>query len=508
VRGFSGWRLASLGSSSPAALKAFLQGEQYYRRFNLDSAQWHFARAIELDSTFALAYSRRAMASGWSVYPDPEFTPLLLRAGALNHGLARRESLLLAADSIRGAVTQFVGDSVGWAMLHRLLGTLELATRQYPTDPLSWFELGEARYHQGRYLGTTDQDGYDAFARAVALDSSFVPPYRHLLELAMLLHGSDEARRVADEYVARSESSTFRDAARVTAALLDPERSLSASTRESLEALSPEGMFQVWYDFKWWPDTAETSARVARAWVEAADSSVGSVTSLAVTLAYRGHLAEAYALTGARTPALFVALARLGGVPPDTANAIMAEWLDRRTTFGILHAHRWWADQGDTSSLQRAVAYWDSLAATATLRNRPIREELTRSSRAYLALARGDTTRALRLLDGLPTWPTRTYFSHYERMTQAFLLSQMGRDPEAAALLDHMPFERQWAPSTDAIMVELERGRVHERLGNWAEAIRAYSFVVEAWRTADAPLQPLVAEARSALARLAGEPRS
>ena len=38
------------------------------------------------------------MASGWSVYPDPEFTPLLLRAGALNHGLARRESLLLEGD--------------------------------------------------------------------------------------------------------------------------------------------------------------------------------------------------------------------------------------------------------------------------------------------------------------------------------------------------------------------------------------------------------------------------
>ncbi len=506
VRGFSGWRLASLGSTSPAALKAFLQGEQHYRRFDLDSAQGHFARAIELDSTFALAYSRRAMASGWSSRADPEFTPSLLRAGALNHGLARRESLLLAADSIRGALTGFAGDSADWAMLRRLVRTLELAVSQYPSDPLSWYELGEARYHQGRYIGATDQQAYDAFRRAVALDSAFVPPYRHLLELALLLHGSEEGRRVAAQYIARSGPSVYRDAAEVSAALLDPDRARSPDTQASLEALSAEGQFQVWYDFKWWADTAETAIRVARAWVASADSSAGLV-SLAVTLAYRGHLREAYALSDARWPALFVSLARLGGVPRDTANAVLAEWLKRRNALGILNAHRWWADQGDTLSLRRAVAYWDSLAAAAPPEREPLREHLAQSGRAYLALARGDTSRALHLVAAIPNWPNRSYFSYYERLTHALLLSRLGRDREAASLLDRIPFERQWAPAADAILVELERGRVYERLGDRAVAARAYALVVDAWHQADPPVQSLVDEARAALARLAAEPR-
>ncbi len=505
IRGFSGWRLASLGSSSPAAIKAFLQGEQHYRRFNLDSAQSHFERAIALDSTFALAYSRRAMASGWNLNADPDFTPSLLRAGALNHGLARRESLLLAADSIRGAVTQFVGDSAGWAMLRRLLTTLELATRQYPSDPQSWYDLGEARYHEGRYIGATDEGAFDAFSRAVALDSTFVLPYRHLVELTLLLRGPDEARRVVDQYIARSEPSLFRDAAQVTAALLDPERRTSAATQAALQALPPEGLYQVWYDLKWWTDSAETATRVARRWVTATDSNAG-LLSLAVTLAYRGHLQEAYALTDGRAPSLFAALARLGGVPRDTANVIMAAWLHQGAGVGILNGHRWWAEQGDTTALKRAVAFWNSLAAAGPAERQPLRESLARSARAYLALARHDTAQALHALASIPSWPSLAYVNYYEQLTRAHILSAVGRDREAAELLDRMPFSRQWAPTSDAIVVELERGRVHERLGHRSTAVEAYSAVTNAWRDADPILQPLVEEAKEALGRLAGEP--
>jgi len=505
IRGFSGWRLASLGSSSPAAIKAFLQGEQHYRRFNLDSAQSHFERAIALDSTFALAYSRRAMASGWNLTADPDFTPSLLRAGALNHGLARRESLLLTADSIRGAVTQFVGDSAGWAMLRRLLTTLELATQEYPTDPQSWYDLGEARYHEGRYIGATDAGAFDAFSRAVALDSTFALPYRHLVELTLLLRGRDEARRVVNQYVARSEPSLFRDAAQVTAALLDPARATSAATEAALAALPSEALYQVWYDLKWWTDSAETATRVARTWVGRTDSTVGLV-SLAVTLAYRGHLEDAYALTGSGSPSLFAALARLGGVPRDSANAVMAAWLHQGTGIGILNGHRWWADQGDTAALKRAVAFWSSRAAAGTAEQQPLREGLARSASAYLALARHDTAQALRLLAAIPSWPTLAYANYYEQLSRARILSALGRDREAAELLDRMPFSRQWAPTSDAIVVELERGRVHERLGHRSTAVEAYAAVVNAWRDADQVLQPLVEEAREALGRLAAEP--
>jgi hypothetical protein len=38
-----------------------------------------------------------------------------------------------------------------------------------------------------------------------------------------------------------------------------PERATTAATQQALKALPPEGLFQVWYDLKWWVDTAETS---------------------------------------------------------------------------------------------------------------------------------------------------------------------------------------------------------------------------------------------------------
>ena len=53
----------------------------------------------------------------------------------------------------------------------------------------------------------------------------------------------------------------------------------------------------------------------------------------------------------------------------------------------------------------------------------------------------------------------------------------------------------------------LERGRVNERLGNREKAVESYSFVAAAWRNADPELQPLVEEAKEAVARLTAEGR-
>jgi len=502
-RRLAGWQLRSLGSASPAALRAFLTGEQFYRGFNMDSAQWYYGRAIELDSSFALAYSRQSWALGWSAYRDASFVALQLRAGELNHGLAQRESLLVVADSIRGALSQFAGDSVAWADYRRLFTTLEAATLLYPFDPQVWYELGEARYHQGPYIGVTDEQTYEALSRAVALDSALVPAYRHLIELALLLEGRERGRRIAEEYVSRADSSVYMDAARVTLALLDPERADDPDTERALAALPFEGVFQTWYDLKWWPDPDETAVRVARVWAEYDESSVGR-NMLAVILAYRGHLQEASVLEGQRLPPLFASLARLGAVPHDTAEVVFARWLDEGNGLAIYQALTWWLQEGDTTSLERAAARWDSIRPEVPRERRVRIHDAARTARAYGVLARGDTLEALSLLEGIPNLPG-CYYCYDRQLTRARVLARLGRDREAAELLDHMPFERLFAPASESVVAALERGRVHERLGNREAAITAYSYVVDAWRNADAVLQSIVQEARVALQRLTGE---
>ena len=95
-------RVASLGSSSMPAMKAFLEGEQWFRRTAWDSALASYERAVALDSSFTLALWRLGRVVAWKrAGGDSLAVALSLRAGALNRGLAPRDSLLVAIDSLR-----------------------------------------------------------------------------------------------------------------------------------------------------------------------------------------------------------------------------------------------------------------------------------------------------------------------------------------------------------------------------------------------------------------------
>lgn len=501
-RALGAWRLASLGSSSPAALKEFLRGEQHYRRFELDSAQRNYERAIELDTTFALAYNRLAYTLGWSLRGDPAVSASFLRAGDLNHGLARRESLLIAADSLSGALRAFSGDSASWSMWRRELRTVEIAAREYPLDPQAWYQLGETRYHRGPEVGVTSEETRDAFARAVQLDSAFVPAYRHLVELTLRLDGPEAARPILEAYLARAGTGQITNAERVTYALLDPQTAETPEVAQLLQGLSTEEFYQVWYDLKWWPDSAESAVRVARAWA-ASDAGLTLPLTLGQSLAFRGHLAEAYELAGDSIPGLFAELARLGRVPADTARAVFDRWLQERRWSGIYSALPSWAEARDTNSLNVAARWWDSLRTEGPTDVGAAAGFFARATEAYLTLARGDSAGALERLAVLPNWPC--YTCYHEQLARARILVASGQDREAIDLLDHMPFHAEQVPPAEAVMVALERGRVLERLGNREEAIRAFSFVTDAWRNADPELRPFVEEAKTMIEALAGE---
>ena len=59
TRALSGAQMSSVGTTSLTALKAFLQGEQYFRKSAWDSALASYDRAIEEDSTFSIALDAR-----------------------------------------------------------------------------------------------------------------------------------------------------------------------------------------------------------------------------------------------------------------------------------------------------------------------------------------------------------------------------------------------------------------------------------------------------------------
>ncbi|MFL5486687.1 MAG: serine/threonine-protein kinase, partial [Gemmatimonadaceae bacterium] len=98
-------RSTSIGSNSALALKAFLQGEQYYRRTSWDSAESSYQRAISIDTGFALALRRAGQVTAWRVNEtDSAARALALHAGSRIRSLAPRDSLLITADSLSSAL--------------------------------------------------------------------------------------------------------------------------------------------------------------------------------------------------------------------------------------------------------------------------------------------------------------------------------------------------------------------------------------------------------------------
>jgi hypothetical protein len=168
-----------------------------------------------------------------------------------------------------------------------------------------------------------------------------------------------------------------------------------------------------------------------------------------------------------------------------------------------------WARRGDTMALQRfeQFAKWRSVVTAHGTRGWNDNSRFWRywyaSAPAYIALARRDTTTALRVFVAIPDTLCPDCF--LERLVVAQLLSARHQDRTAVQVLEQPVNPGLEGETVGAILWALERGRVNERLGNRDRALEAYGFVAAVWRHADPELQPIVEEARGGLRRLGGE---
>ena len=508
-------RAAGLPTTSLAALKAFLQGEQFYRQTAWDSALAYYQRAVDLDSTFASAWWRMAGIRGCSrmgMWPDPVVHGYVLRAAALSGALPARESLLVVGDSLFEALAD-PANPRSYEHRVRMLTTLDEATRRYPTDPEVWFELGDALYH---WRVGTPQQALATFERAIVLDSSFAPAYLHAVDLAVTVGRPELARRQFAAYLALNITDRNSEGLGLAAQLFSAPSPWPAEVQRQVESASAYTPFAALVPLRRLGDSAETAVRLARAFLDAPsgtdrmfDNPASRTSVYANNLAYRGHLEEAHRIGGTANRESFAQVALLGGLPAESVAAVFGSWVREpvppRVPQGWLSARLlampWWA-ANDTAAAAVAVARWDSLAAAVPEQSlgRVWARYGAQAGRAYLALARRDSTDALRRFTALPDTVCPCL---PDRILTARLLAAGGRLAQAAALLEHA-----WPWRTlDALepVWHLERARLAERMGERDVATAAYGFVVDVWRNADPGVQPLVEEARAALRRLAGE---
>jgi tetratricopeptide (TPR) repeat protein/predicted Ser/Thr protein kinase/TolB-like protein len=166
-------------TSSIEAYRAYLAGTSAMQRFQIDSAKALLGRAVALDSSFALAYLRLRDAEGW---------------GGVGGSAALRRQYILAAERHSASLPPRLRALVDF---HRAYedGNLLRARRvaegmiaRDSTDVEAWYQLGEAHFHHGSstvpHPDTLGNLGLAlrAFERTLALDSSYVLAYQHILD--------------------------------------------------------------------------------------------------------------------------------------------------------------------------------------------------------------------------------------------------------------------------------------------------------------------------------------
>ena len=167
-------RVAALTTDSIEALRAYLQGEQYYRRLNWDSALTAYNRAVEVDSTFSLAHLRRAQVYGWTGGYGSKESHQAVAAGVRYAGrLSPRDRRLLLGYQLFDQGKPAAIDS------------LRAFVAANPEDVEGWFLLGEARHH----IKTTDPAPPESvtalFDSVIRRDSTLFPAFIHPLDLAL-----------------------------------------------------------------------------------------------------------------------------------------------------------------------------------------------------------------------------------------------------------------------------------------------------------------------------------
>jgi serine/threonine-protein kinase len=467
-----GARLSSLGTSSVAALKAYLVGQQYYRRGLVDSSRRSFEEAVAADSLFSLSW--RGVAS---VYIRtgrenmPEAKAALDRAIRLRRAGSPRDSLLLHGDSLRLAIgrrTPAANDAVSdVAEISALLATLEEATRRYPIDAELWMELADAGYHFGYLTNRPDRIVLREFEQAIALDSMMMLPYVHAQTLAV----RTTKFRAAATYARRM--------ATLGAPQVQPYYALLATVLDSAPVLSAIARAQL--------DTSQIpfTATVARELSAAPEATALSVTiaklqlaRLAKTPTIADAAAWARALTlieagagGALTSPQTLTitdraqLAAAGVLPVDTVLSEAAPYLERQPLM-IGSMLSLFAGARNDGAVRTVARMFDSVDVAMRGQGNVSAAHRGELARAFDILARGDSVAALRAFLAVP-------MSTYGDVpcapgTFARLLAYARRDAETARVLDRSWSSTRNLPSLAPLM--LLRGELAERLNDKAAA--------------------------------------
>jgi serine/threonine-protein kinase len=174
--GASSAQLSALTTTNLDALRAYLDGVAAFRRGAFQNATPIFTRAVELDSTFALALSALVEADSW----HPATTEM-----QRVRGLAWRYR-----DRLNPQDQLFLSLRLGSRFPKTTPWTVQIADAEHavqtiPESADAWLYLGDFLFHFGRVSDIPDPEmrARQAFEQAFQRDSLYGAPIQHLAAL-------------------------------------------------------------------------------------------------------------------------------------------------------------------------------------------------------------------------------------------------------------------------------------------------------------------------------------
>ncbi|HEX2251399.1 MAG TPA: serine/threonine-protein kinase [Gemmatimonadales bacterium] len=496
-------RLASLTTASLDALRSYLEGERLYRKLAMDSALASYTRAVEADSTFALAHLRRAQVFGWTGgYGNRESQDAVALATRFADRLPARDRRLLGGYRLFEQGKPAAIDSL----------TSFVTTN--PNDVEGWFLLGEAMYHVAAFRPNPPESIAAPFDSVLRRDSTLYPALLHPLELS--LRYRDRAR--FQKYyglLERTAPAQTVASMRAAAGIVWGPPPTEQATRAALKA-NPSWIIQA--SLSSYERNDATSDSVLRSFGAGQGVAPQPSEYLAQWLAARVH-----ALAGfGRWRDAAVVLDSLRRLDPDEAGGAEA-WavalgLAPPSSQLILDSVVRALPRGPQAEYAGALLLLhrgrvdDGRRQIARTLSKPGSRPIPLETRGLLIAAdglgmvlQGDSARGIsRMREGLSlaAAPKTAQESSFLRLQLALALAVRPETRQEGIRWLRYGFE--WEPMYKPLTI-LALGRTYEAAGQPDSAAEAYGRFLRLWDQADPELQGRVREARDALLELSRE---